>query len=114
MVECVPGGNAEWVQTSVSIAAKIVGERVRDARRALGATQEELGHFSGIDPTTVGKIERGERNTSLHNLVRIAVAVGLDPGELLKGLEADSVPPVEAPLSPSERMAQRRKERGLA
>jgi len=45
---------------------------------------------SGLHWTFVGQVERGRRNISLHNLLRLAQALQVDPGELVKGLE----PPV--------------------
>jgi transcriptional regulator with XRE-family HTH domain len=36
--------------------------------------------------TYVASIERGERNLGLRNIVKLARALGMDPGELTKGL----------------------------
>lgn len=38
--------------------------------------------------TYVGSVERGERNISLVNIVRLAAALSVDPGELLRGLRS--------------------------
>jgi transcriptional regulator with XRE-family HTH domain len=42
---------------------------------SLGMTQEVLADAAGIDRSHMGKIERGERNVTLLNLVRIAGAL---------------------------------------
>jgi transcriptional regulator with XRE-family HTH domain len=36
--------------------------------------------------TYIGSIERGERNLSLVNIVRLARALGIGPEELVRGL----------------------------
>ena len=62
------------------------GARVRAARQEVGISQEELADRAGLDRTYVSGIERGQRNLALLNLVRLAGALSLDPGELLVGL----------------------------
>ena len=37
--------------------------------------------------TYVSSVERGERNLSLENILRLAEALKLDPGELVKALK---------------------------
>jgi transcriptional regulator with XRE-family HTH domain len=70
----------------ISTAARILGERVRARRRALGISQETLADRSGLHWTFVGQVERGKRNLSLHNLLKLAVGLGMDAGDLLQGL----------------------------
>jgi transcriptional regulator with XRE-family HTH domain len=63
------------------------GERVRSARLARGLSQEELAEAAGLHRTYVGSAERGLRNVSLQNILRLAKALDVRPGELLDGLE---------------------------
>ena len=63
------------------------GRRVRSRRHALGLTQEQIAERSGLHWTYVGQVERGERNLSLTNLLRIADSLDADPGELVAGLK---------------------------
>ena len=70
-----------------SDALEALGARVRERRHALGLSQEALGDVSGLHWTFVGQVERGRRNISLHNLLRLAQALQVDPGLLVKGLE---------------------------
>ena len=63
------------------------GTTVRALRARLGVSQEELAERSGLHRTYVGSVERGERNVSLRNICRLAWALGVDPNELLKGIE---------------------------
>lgn len=51
------------------------GDRVRQARTALGLSQEQLADQAGLDRTYVGGVERGRRNVSLVNIKRIADAL---------------------------------------
>jgi transcriptional regulator with XRE-family HTH domain len=66
-----------------------LGEAVRARRRMLGWSQEELAHRAGIHRTYVGGIERGERNVSLTNLVRIARTLGCRLSELIAEAERE-------------------------
>ena len=62
------------------------GRRVRELRVELGLSQEALADRSELHWTYFGQVERGQVNISLHNIVRIARALGADPGELVRGL----------------------------
>ncbi len=64
----------------------VFGERVRARRLELGLSQEGLGHAAELHRTYIGGVERGERNLSLVNVVKLAHALHLDPGELLRDL----------------------------
>lgn len=64
----------------------LFGERVRAFRALLGLTQEELGATAGLHRTYIGGVERGERNVSLLNILRLSKALGVDPSELVTGL----------------------------
>ena len=70
----------------ISSAAGEFGARVRARRRELGLSQEALAEGSELHWTFIGQVERGQRNLSLHNILRIAQALGVDPGELVRGL----------------------------
>ena len=59
------------------------GKRLRSLRRARGLSQESLAHEADLDRTYVGGVERGERNTSLLNIRKLADALGVSPRELV-------------------------------
>jgi transcriptional regulator with XRE-family HTH domain len=70
----------------ISPATRALGERVRSRREALGLSQEALAAQSGVHWTFLGQVERGRRNLNLHNLLKLAAGLGVDPGELVQGL----------------------------
>jgi len=59
------------------------GRRVRARRKAAGLSQEELAERAGLHRTYVGGVERGERNTSLLAIERIAQALGCSMSNLM-------------------------------
>ncbi len=69
-----------------SEATRALGERVRTRRRALGISQETLVDRSGMHWTFIGQVERGQRNISLHNLLKLATGLNVNAGELVSGL----------------------------
>ena len=71
----------------LSPATHTLGERIKERRNALGISQEALGARSDLHWTFVGKVERGQTNVSLHNLLKIAAGLDVDAGELVRGLK---------------------------
>ncbi|WP_035812702.1 helix-turn-helix domain-containing protein [Jiangella gansuensis] len=59
------------------------GRRVRELRKELGLSQEELADRADLHRTYVGSIERGERNVALINIHRLARALHVSPRDLL-------------------------------
>jgi transcriptional regulator with XRE-family HTH domain len=66
-----------------SSAHAALGSAIREIRHGVGVSQEELAHRSGLHRTYVGGIERGERNPSYTNIVRLSEALSVSPSELL-------------------------------
>jgi transcriptional regulator with XRE-family HTH domain len=67
------------------------GGRVREARHALGISQEVLAERTGLHRTYIGTVERGERNPALINVVRIADALSVDAASLIAGLSLSAM-----------------------
>jgi transcriptional regulator with XRE-family HTH domain len=76
-----------------------LGANLRDARKKLELTQEQVGERSGVHPTEVSRIEAGKRDPRVSTLRRLAKAQGVTPGQLLT--EAAAMP--EEGLEPPTR-----------
>ena len=63
-------------------AQKLLGEVIRKNRKAQNLSQERFADQVGVHRTYMGAIERGERNISLMNILRIASALNIKPSEL--------------------------------
>lgn len=64
-----------------------LGAAIRACRVRRDISQEALAHESGLHRTYVGGIERGERNPSYANLLRIADTLGLPLSQLIASAE---------------------------
>jgi transcriptional regulator with XRE-family HTH domain len=65
---------------------KALGERIREKRKAMGWTQEELADNASIDRSYIGGVERGQRNLTFNMLCQICEALQCDIAALTKGL----------------------------
>ena len=63
------------------------GQAMRKARQAAGLSQEALADMAGIHRTYVGDVERGERNISLINMIRLARALSVSLSQLIRDME---------------------------
>jgi transcriptional regulator with XRE-family HTH domain len=61
-----------------------LGKRIRNQRRLLGMTQEELSERVGVSCSFIGHIERGSRKLSLETLVHISDALNISCDALLQ------------------------------
>ncbi|MBI3677353.1 MAG: helix-turn-helix transcriptional regulator [Proteobacteria bacterium] len=61
----------------------IIAANVQRRRHALGLSQEAFADICGYHRTYIGAIERGERNITISTLCALAVALKVDPKDLL-------------------------------
>lgn len=64
---------------------KQFGDNLRRLRKIKNLSQEQLAFDAQLDRSFVGQVERGERNLSLLNILRLADALGLPPEQLFLG-----------------------------
>ncbi len=68
---------------------RVVGERVRDARRALGLTMAQFAEVAEISLGMVSKIEHGQTSPSLSTLTRLAHAARVPITAFFRGLDEE-------------------------
>lgn len=61
-----------------------LAQNLRELRGSRGLSQEALADLAGLHRTYVGSVERGERNISIDNVEKLAVALKVPPSELLR------------------------------
>lgn len=61
---------------------KSIGEKIRQKRNELNLSQENLSYDANIPRNQVGRIERGEINTSIVVLHKICKALNIELKEL--------------------------------
>jgi len=63
------------------------GLAIRARREELGISQELLAELANLHRTYIGSIERGERNVSLKNIIKLCSALKVKPSDLMKALD---------------------------
>lgn len=71
-------------QKRYDIVLKSVGANVRRIRIEKGLTMEQVANEAEIEYRQLGRIERGEVNTTLISLYRIAEAMGVNFSQFLE------------------------------
>lgn len=66
-----------------------LGTTIRKKRQETNQSQESLALDAGLDRTYLGGVERGERNITILNLLKVAQALGVAPAALLQGAEEE-------------------------
>jgi len=64
-----------------------LGRRIRERRKALGLTQQELATALGLTPQHISVIEQDKRAPALASLARMAEELGVTVDFLVKGKE---------------------------
>ena len=63
-----------------------IGNQIRTVRSSKGFSQEGLAAAATLGRSYMGRVERGEQNISIQNLVKIAFILGVNVGELIPPL----------------------------
>lgn len=62
------------------------GENLMVYRKRAGLSQEELGFLASLHRTEISQLERGVRLARIDTLIKLAGALKVPPGDLLKGM----------------------------
>src|SRR3954469_21389747 len=66
---------------------RIVGQRIAEARKARGKTQEEIAEFLGCSRPTYIAVEKGDRLAKSEEIVKLASFLGRKVNELVRPSE---------------------------
>jgi transcriptional regulator with XRE-family HTH domain len=67
-----------------------LGIKVKTLREDLKISQEQLADSCQFDRTYISLIERGKRNISLINLLKLSKGLNITPSKLIEDLEYDN------------------------
>lgn len=67
-------------------ASEQLAANLAAARAKAKMTQEEVGLRSGVHPTEVSRIERGQRDPRVSTVLKLAKALRLPPAALFEGI----------------------------
>jgi len=62
------------------------GQKVRTERLRQSLSQEQLAAKAGLHRTYIGMIERGEKNITLQNIEKIAVALSMKLSDIFRDI----------------------------
>jgi transcriptional regulator with XRE-family HTH domain len=61
-----------------------LGKTIKEVRRSKGLSQERLGLLAEVDPSYVGRVERGDNNVAVLTLSRLAAALDISVAKLMQ------------------------------
>ncbi|MHB1130189.1 MAG: helix-turn-helix domain-containing protein [Ilumatobacteraceae bacterium] len=73
------------LKRSVKAKRVRVAEKLYELRQDNDFSQARLAEIAGVDRKTINRIENGHFSPALDTIVRLCVALGVDPAEFLKG-----------------------------
>ena len=68
----------------VTTYLRLIGANVQRWRVRRGLTQDEFSEAVGLDVRFLRRVERGSVNLRFDTIVRLALALGVEPGALLR------------------------------
>lgn len=86
---------------------ELLGKRIREYRKKMNWTQEQLSENAGISLSFLGHIERGSRKASIETIVSLSNAMKVSPHYLLQdSLDNELAGMPETESSSDRRMLQ--------
>jgi transcriptional regulator with XRE-family HTH domain len=76
-------------QTQKSEAQQLFATNMRRIRHEKKLTQEKVAEVADLHPNYVSSVERGERNISICNIARIALALGVGMEALVAAIPGE-------------------------
>jgi len=65
----------------------MIGDELRETRRAAGLTQEDLADLAGVHSTYISLLERNRKSPTVEVLQRICSSLGLPMSEFMRRVE---------------------------
>lgn len=78
-----------------TVRARLAAE-IRAARARSKITQEELGKRAGLSAATIFRLENGQRDIKVGQLIAVAQVLGVPVGDLIPDAEPVVAPPPTA------------------
>lgn len=69
---------------------KLIGERIKEARKKAGWSQEKLGEIIDVATVYISRVERGSAQINLKRLSQISIALDIPIEELIVGTTTKS------------------------
>lgn len=79
--------NSNKATPAQQVIRRSLGEALKAHRQTCGMTQEFVAESLGVSRQAVSKWETGAAEPSTSNLLALAKLYGIDPGDLLRGVE---------------------------
>ena len=83
------------MEQSVEITREEIGRRVRHYRMKNGWTDNELGQMVGMSGKSLNNKERGDRDFTWDEIIRLADVFKITLDELIRGIKPENLPAAE-------------------
>ncbi|MCE2734586.1 MAG: helix-turn-helix transcriptional regulator [Flammeovirgaceae bacterium] len=64
-----------------------IGLRIKEIREAQGMSQKDLSYAADLDRSYIASVENGQRNISIVNIEKIAIALGVTLKDFFKDVK---------------------------
>lgn len=66
------------------------GKRIKQLREATSMSQKDLAYTADLDRSYIASVESGQRNISIVNIERIAIALGVNLKEFFNSIDFEN------------------------